>query len=130
MSAHSGPVPNLAGSEQPHEDQDDDDQRDYAAADVHASTPFVCRRCPRSDVRESPHPGRNRLRGGTVSGLGFHQFAILVVIPGESDDEGARLIEVPVVARPGDAATCARLTVFASLLGVPPDDDESGAEAA
>jgi len=65
-----------------------------------------------------------------VSGLGFHQFAILVVIPGESDDDGARLIEVPVVARPGDAATCARLTVFASLLGAAPDDGESDAEAA
>ena len=65
-----------------------------------------------------------------MSGLGFHQFAILVVIPGESDEDGARLVEVPVVARPGDAATCARLTVFASLLGTPPADGEPGAEAA
>jgi hypothetical protein len=130
MSAHWGPVPNLAGSEQPHEDQDDDDERDYAAADVHASTPFVCRRHPRGDADESRNPFGDGPEGGTVSGLGFHQFAILVVIPGESEDDGARLIEVPVVARPGDAATCARLTVFASLLGASPDDGESGAEAA
>jgi hypothetical protein len=63
----------------------------------------------------------------------FHEYAILVVLPSTGDEDGARLLEVPVVARPGDATTCARVTVFASLAGLRPpdaDDDDPGSEAA
>lgn len=61
----------------------------------------------------------------------FHEYAILVVLPPTGDEDAARLLEVPVVARAGDAATCARVAVFASLVGRRlPDDDDPGFEAA
>jgi len=63
----------------------------------------------------------------------FHEYAILVVLPSTGDDGAARLLEVPVVARPGDATTCARVAVFASLVGrMPPDadDDDPDSQAA
>jgi len=62
----------------------------------------------------------------------FHEYAILVVLPSNGDDDAARLLEVPVVARPGDATTCARVAVFASLVGrMPPDaDDDPDSQAA
>lgn len=64
---------------------------------------------------------------------GFHEYAILVVLPSTGEEDGARLLEVPVVARPGDATTCARVAVFASLAGLRPreaDDEDPGSEAA
>ena len=59
----------------------------------------------------------------------FHEYAILVVLPSTDDDLATRLLEVPVVARPGDATTCARVAVLASLVGRrAPDDDDPGFE--
>jgi hypothetical protein len=55
----------------------------------------------------------------------FHEYAILVVLPSSDDDDAARLLEVPVVARPGDATTCARVAVFASLVGTRPTDADA-----
>jgi len=61
-----------------------------------------------------------------VSGDDFHEYAILVILPSTDDDVSTRLLEVPVVARAGDATTCARVAVLASLVGRrEPDDDES-----
>jgi len=62
----------------------------------------------------------------------FHEYAILVVLQSSSHDAAARLREVPVVARPGDATTCACVAVFASLVGRTPReaDDDPDSQAA